>query len=375
MQLTIEHRLAFAYDGYVRESFLELRVQPKPTPHQTVGPFTLAVGPASRVFRYRDWNDNVVHHFNVTRWHQRIEVVSRSTVATRPTFPALAAIAERVGADLAPAVLDFLQLGGPVLASPALRRFHRGLGLRRGASVGEIVAAIGARIRERFAYRQDVTRYDSTTDDFLRLGAGVCQDFTHLMLGALRLSGIPCRYVSGYLHVESPLPEPAQSHAWVEFHAPAHGWVPFDPTHDRQPDERYVVVAHGRHYDDVPPNRGIYRGAARETLRAEVHTRVAPQRGTLAPREDLATIDVPVFRELPERRPAPAVVLVVQDDPTQQQQQQQQSRWEQWQPAAASRGGPRGDGAQAKMSATRTTTSGSASGFSVPSRSTRRRAR
>ena len=29
MHLSVEHRLAFEYDGYISESFLELRVQPK----------------------------------------------------------------------------------------------------------------------------------------------------------------------------------------------------------------------------------------------------------------------------------------------------------------------------------------------------------
>src|SRR5207237_485931 len=71
-------------------------------------------------------------------------------------------------------------------------------------------------------------------------------------------------------HVERPTGEPAQSHAWIEFHAPSMGWVPFDPTHNALPDERYVVVAHGRSYDDVPPNRGIYRGSAKEVLAAAV---------------------------------------------------------------------------------------------------------
>src|SRR5207245_2600921 len=132
----------------------------------------------------------------------------------------------------------------------------------------------GRALRGRFEYQKDVTRYDSTTEDFLKLGQGVCQDFAHLMLGWLRLSGIPCRYVSGYLHVDRRKREPSQSHAWVEFHAPSAGWVAFDPTHGRSVDERYVVVGHGRHYDDVPPNKGIYRGTARETLAAEVYTRL-----------------------------------------------------------------------------------------------------
>ena len=101
--------------------------------------------------------------------------------------------------------------------------------------------------------------HDSTTEDFLKIDGGVCQDFAHLMLALLRLRQVPCRYVSGYLHVERKKREPSQSHAWVEFHSPTAGWVPFDPAHNRPVDDRYVVAGHGRHYDDVPPNKGIPR--------------------------------------------------------------------------------------------------------------------
>jgi len=49
MLLEIEHRLAFEYDTYISESFLELRVQPKTTDAQTVSSFVLSVGPPARV--------------------------------------------------------------------------------------------------------------------------------------------------------------------------------------------------------------------------------------------------------------------------------------------------------------------------------------
>src|SRR5205823_2279505 len=191
--------------------------------------------------------------------------------------------------------LDFLAFDGPVRLTPALRAAHGALGLPRGAPLGELVATMSGAMRERYEYQKDVTRYDSTTEDFLTLGRGVCQDFAHLMLGWLRLSGIPCRYVSGYLHVDRRKREPSQSHAWVEFHAPSAGWVAFDPTHGRPVDERYVVVGHGRHYDDVPPNKGIYRGTARETLTAEIYTRVVA--GTAIPRigDDVRAIDLKTF--------------------------------------------------------------------------------
>ena len=302
MHLDVEHRLRLDYDAAIREAFLELRLQPKPTPHQTVASFVLAVGPPTAVHRYRDWNDNVVHHLSLTRVHDRIEVSSRSLVETHPATPPLATLTEPAGAA-SPAweLYDFLQLDGPLRESRKLTSFARLIESPRGEPLGRHVARLGDALHERFRYRKDVTRYDSTTDDFLDAGAGVCQDFAHLMLAALRTRRIPCRYVSGYLHVEPKPGEAAQSHAWVEVHSEALGWVPFDPTHNREIDERYVVVAHGRHYDDVPPNRGIYRGSARETLSAEVKTTITSRKPISVLHEEIRHIDLPVFRELPAR--------------------------------------------------------------------------
>jgi transglutaminase-like putative cysteine protease len=322
MRLEIEHAFAFAYDGYISESFLELRVQPKTTRAQTVLSFGLAVGPRARVYRYVDWNDNATHHFTITKFHERIEVTATSLVETRPPAVALADVGPAAAVDELPyPLLDFLGFGGPVRLTPALRAAHGALATSRGTALGEQVAALGAALRERFEYQKDVTRYDSTTEDFLKLGRGVCQDFAHLMLGLLRLSQIPCRYVSGYLHVDRKKREPSQSHAWVEFYAPGPGWVAFDPTHGRAVDERYVVVGHGRHYDDVPPNKGIYRGTASETLTAQVYTR--PVAGSAIPRatDDVRAIDLKTFAAAPARRSTPAVPSAAEEQAEQQQQQ------------------------------------------------------
>jgi transglutaminase-like putative cysteine protease len=319
--LEVEHHLTFDYDAFISESFLELRVQPKTTASQTLAAFSLAVGPPASVHRYRDWNDNIVYHFTVTKYHRRIKVVSRSLVHTHPATPPLAAVVGAApAADLAPVLHDFLRFGGPVVTSPLLRRAYRAIPITAQAPLGEQVRAVGRYVHGHFAYEKNVTRYDSTTEDFLRLGAGVCQDFTHLMLAFLRLRGIPCRYVSGYLQVERTAGEPAQSHAWIEFHAPGHGWVPFDPTHDREIDERYVVIGHGRHYDDVPPNKGIYRGNAEETLSAEVFTRETAPRTFSTLQEEIHSLDLPVFSEVPVTRPPHAATAAAAAEQQQQQQ-------------------------------------------------------
>ena len=284
--------------------------------------FVLAVGPPTKVHRYRDWNDNVVHHLSITKFHDRIEVQSRSLVHTHPAHPPLGSLVEPVPFAHVPYELtDFLGLEGPVRASPLLQRFQRTLDVSKDLPLGRQVQLIGTAIHERFTYKRDVTRYDSTTDDFLEAGAGVCQDFTHLMLATLRIRRIPCRYVSGYLHVERKSGEPSQSHAWIELYSPTHGWVPFDPTHDREIDERYVVVAHGRHYDDVPPNKGIYRGSSSETLHAEVRTEVSSRKPISALHEEIRQIDVPVYQEMPERR-VERMVTAAEEAAAQQQQQQ-----------------------------------------------------
>ena len=320
MLLDIEHRLSLQYDAWIRESFLELRMQPKSDAQQTLHSFVLAVGPPSKIFRYRDWTETVVHHFTIANFHDRIEVSARSQVDTHPAARPLEAVTDRMPLASVPwEIRDFLQVEGPITASEALRAFAGGVQVAPAAPLGEHVRAASEAIRHGFTYRKEVTRYDSTTDEFLRLRAGVCQDFTHLMLGLLRLRGVPCRYVSGYLHVERESAEASQSHAWIEFFSPGAGWIPFDPTHHRAVDERYVVVGRGRHYDDVPPNKGIFRGNAREALRAEVHTRRSAPKPIAALHEEVEHIDLPVFQEIPDRT-RDWTGAVVEDAVAQQQQ-------------------------------------------------------
>jgi transglutaminase-like putative cysteine protease len=321
--LDVEHRILFEYDGFIREGWMELRVEPRSLAHQTLRSFQLAVGPASPVSRYADWNGNAVHHFGVIDYHNRVEVVARSLVDVHPTKPTLSDLVEAPGRAEG-AFLDFASFRGPVIRSNALVALERELGPPASASLGEQVAALGKLVRERFAYRTDVTHAHSTSDHILEQGGGVCQDFAHLALGLLRLRGVVCRYVSGYLHVERDDGVPSQSHAWVEVHSPSHGWVGFDPTHDCLPDDRYVIVGYGRDYDDVPPNRGIYRGSAAEQLKAEVHTRrveAPPDVGSL--HDQIVGIEVPVYRELPSAPRTGRSELPEQEPEAAQQQQQQ----------------------------------------------------
>lgn len=322
MLLEVEHHLHFHYDDFVRESQMEIRVEPQTVRGQRLHSFQLAVGPSAAVDRYRDWNDNWVHHLAIRDYHSRIEIVARSLIDTAGDRPGLEVLAEPPPTDLSGELLDFTRFSGPVEHAPGVDELASAISVPGEAPLRAQVEAIGALVSDRIAYQPGVTTWRSTVADVLAQGSGVCQDFAHLVLAVLRLRGIPSRYVSGYLHIGG---KPAQSHAWVEIHAGRHGWVGFDPTHGQAPDENYVVVAVGRSYEDVSPNRGVYRGSAGETLDAVVSTRSIPDADAVELRRDTEELDVPLYSELPESaRSSTSEAAAHPNHPAREQQQQQQ---------------------------------------------------
>ncbi|MGA8010217.1 MAG: transglutaminase family protein [Thiomonas sp.] len=132
------------------------------------------------------------------------------------------------------------------------------------------------RIHADFTYNPESTEVHTRAPQALELREGVCQDYAHVMISALRGLGLAVRYVSGYLR-SHPKPGEEQlvgadaSHAWVAVWCPVNGWVEFDPTNNRQPAADYVRVAMGRDFADVSPLRGVIRGGGDHTLKVGVH--------------------------------------------------------------------------------------------------------
>ena len=131
---------------------------------------------------------------------------------------------------------------------------------------------LNARIRREFAFKSGVSNVQTPVSRTLAQRAGVCQDFTHLMIAALRAHGLPARYVSGYLRTRPPPGTVArrgadQSHAWVSaWLGPLHGWVDLDPTNDLVVHDEHVVLAWGRDYGDISPVRGVILGGGRHSV-------------------------------------------------------------------------------------------------------------
>jgi transglutaminase-like putative cysteine protease len=112
-------------------------------------------------------------------------------------------------------------------------------------------------------YQKGVTGIETTAEQALCAGAGVCQDYAHIMIALLRMAGIPARYAVGMMKGEG------FSHAWVEA-AVSGSWVGYDPTNDNLVDDTYIRISHGRDYQDCIVNRGCFSGCVTQEQKISV---------------------------------------------------------------------------------------------------------
>jgi transglutaminase-like putative cysteine protease len=136
----------------------------------------------------------------------------------------------------------------------------------------EAVKELSTRIHTEFKYRPASTSIDMPLSRVLRERCGVCQDFAHIMIGAMRSLRLSARYVSGYVRTGAKFQGAQASHAWVSVFIPGHGWQSIDPTNNLMPSDSHVTLAWGRDYGDVAPVKGITLGGGKHTVEVEVYT-------------------------------------------------------------------------------------------------------
>ena len=157
-------------------------------------------------------------------------------------------------------------------AAPELAEFARPTFTPRRPLV-EALKELSHRIYSEFRYQPKSTSIKTPLLEVLRNRQGVCQDFAHVMIGALRSLRLAARYTSGYLR-SSPGNQGAEaSHAWVSAFVPGSGWLSFDPTNDVMPSDGHVTLAWGRDYGDVTPVSGIAVGGGSHSVEVEVSVR------------------------------------------------------------------------------------------------------
>ena len=274
MEYTIDHETAYRYPHGVSESYTVVHLQPRTNLRQYCTRYHLSVDPAARVFSYLDRFGNDVQHFAVMPEHSELRIVARSHVVTLPTSGGEVphdVDAARLHADpLVPELADYCASTPYVALGPHVARLADAVPAPADDLATYFMAA-GTFVHDAFAYQSGITDVRTTVADVIDAGAGVCQDFAHVLIALARTRGIPARYASGYVFRGAGATLGAEaSHAWAEAYLPPYGWVGFDPTNDRLVDDGFVLVAVGRDYGDVSPTRGLYRGVDPGSLRVTV---------------------------------------------------------------------------------------------------------
>ena len=302
MFYSIRHLTKFRYSAPVSESIMELRMHPRSEGLQRCLNFELSVTPKTRLQSYRDHRGNVVHHFDVPSAHRQLTIIAEAMVDVAPRAEWPGGFGPQTWDELRNqlAADDFWETLAPsqfAQWTEAIEAFAGELGLPTGDAVYrrdplELLLEVNSGVNGAIAYVPKSTRVDSPVDDALANRQGVCQDYAHIMIALVRRMQIPCRYVSGYLfHKAGSKTRSTEgaTHAWVEAYLPPLGWIGFDPTNNVMADETHVRTAVGRDYADVPPTRGVFKGAASSELTVAV--RVAPSDKPPPPETELESED------------------------------------------------------------------------------------
>ena len=284
----VVHITEYLYSERVSTSHHGLHLLPRDTPEQRCLSTTLDISPTPALRRDRlDIFGNRTTYVEVLEPHTNLRVTSTADVEVAPRGPLpedsapweTVRDAIRAGADADSRDARRFAFVSPHVPSSKAARELAAASFPPGRPVLEAARELTHRIFTDFKYDGRATTISTPVDEVIRIGRGVCQDFAHVQLAALRALGLPARYVSGYLVTRPPPGKPRlvgadASHAWLAVWAPGLGWTPFDPTNDLVPSEQHITVAWGRDFSDVTPVRGVIMGGGRHDLWVSVD--VAP---------------------------------------------------------------------------------------------------
>ncbi len=285
MKYRVIHKTTYQGDQPVSIGHNEAWLRPRETAYQHCNSHQLSALPSpSNLTRREDCFGNSVWVFSFNHGYDVMTVTSVSEVTLQPRrLPTLdQSLAWEQIRDLLqqPATLDDLSACEFAFDSPRIHGLPELTEYARssfplGCPLLEAVADLTKRIHEDFEYDPRATTVTTPVDEVFRLRKGVCQDFAHLEIAALRSLGLAARYVSGYLRTH-PAPGKARlvgadaSHAWLSVYLGQGEWVDVDPTNDIFPNQDHISIAWGRDYGDVCPLKGVFVGGGRHSLSVSV---------------------------------------------------------------------------------------------------------
>lgn len=285
MKYRLIHTTHYEYNESVSLCHNEAHLVPRLTSFQKVVHNQLVINPPPSLQRERvDFFGNPTTYFSIQFPHKQLSVTSESEVHLQESTydleksPSWEQVQTILNSDSTnPSLLDAREFtfDSPFVAVTDELHAYALPSFPAGRSILDATNDLMNRVFTEFVYDPNFTTIITPLTDVLAHKRGVCQDFAHLMIGCIRSMGLAARYVSGYLET---LPPPGQeklqgsdaSHAWLAVFVPELGWVDFDPTNNKIPNNQHITTAWGRDYSDVTPLKGIIFGGGDNVLSVSV---------------------------------------------------------------------------------------------------------
>ena len=253
MKLHITHTTRYFYDTPVSYGLQQVRLTPLSSKHQTVSNWQVEISGAQHELSFQDQHQN---HTMLLQANPGVKEISVKVTGEVETHSSNGIYGKIYG--IAP-LWHFTQNSPRTTAGKAVKKLSKCLS-KKGNLVDNL-HLLSKSILLAAPYNKNKTAFDTTAEEALNAGGGVCQDHAQIFIAAARLAGVPARYVSGYLLMNGRTEQEA-SHAWAEAYIDSLGWVGFDVSNGISPDERYVRIATGLDSRDAAPITGVRVGSS-----------------------------------------------------------------------------------------------------------------
>lgn len=262
MRLAVRHTTQYNFGNPVGHGLQRLRLTPKETQGQKIVEWRMSFEGLTEELSYEDQNFNHVTLVSLVPGTDAFSIYCEGVVETSDH-------AGMIGRHSGHMPLWAFRNQTPLTRpGPKMRAILSSISNDRDDVIGTL-HALSTAIIEGVVYETGHTHVDTTAEESVAAGHGVCQDHAQIFIGLARLIGVPARYVSGYLMMDDRVEQDA-THAWAEAHVDGLGWVGFDVSNCISPDARYVRVATGRDYRESSPVTGITFGGSEQSLHVEI---------------------------------------------------------------------------------------------------------
>lgn len=269
MRLTIRHDTLYRYERPASSVIQQLRLTPRGYEGLFIRKWRVEIDADCRLDRSEDAFGNILHTFTADGPVDELRITVEGDVETAEAHGVLKGTLERFP-------FTFWQRETALThACPEIVEFAHDIASGEGGDRLETLHALNTAIFNQMRFAVGDTDTKTTACDAFRAKSGVCQDFAHVFLAAVRSLGIPARYIGGYL-LRTDVNEQEAGHAWAEAYVDGVGWIGFDPAHSLSTTERYVRVANGLDYLDAAPIRGARIGGSGESMSVSIHVSQGP---------------------------------------------------------------------------------------------------